>query len=57
VRNRRDRTVEALFEGQRDQVDAILAWCKEGPPYADVREVNVTWEDYTGEFKRFDITY
>jgi acylphosphatase len=57
VRNRRDRTVEALFEGRRDQVDSILAWCREGPPHADVRDVNVTWEGYTGEFYKFDISY
>jgi acylphosphatase len=57
VRNRRDRTVEALFEGRRDQVDTILAWCREGPPHADVHAVNVTWEAYTGEFQKFDITY
>jgi acylphosphatase len=57
VRNRRDRTVEALFEGRREQVEAIIAWCREGPPHAAVHDVTVTWQDYTGEFKRFDIAY
>jgi acylphosphatase len=57
VKNRRDGTVEALFEGERDRVDAVLEWCKEGPAHAQVSDVNVDWEDYTGEFSGFGITY
>lgn len=57
VRNRPDGTVEAVFEGEHQAVDAILAWCKEGPNLSVVGNVEVTWQDYTGEFKRFDITY
>ena len=57
VRNRRDGTVEALFEGDQDRVDAVLGWCKEGPPHAQVSAVKVKWENYAGEFNGFDITY
>ena len=57
VRNRRDGTVEALLEGDRDRAEALLGWCKEGPPYAQVSDVNVDWEAYAGEFTAFDITY
>jgi acylphosphatase len=57
VKNRRNGTVEALFEGERDRVDAVLEWCKEGPAHARVSDVNVDWEDYTGEFSGFGITY
>jgi acylphosphatase len=57
VKNRRDGTVEALFEGDQDRVDAVLEWCKEGPAHARVFAVNVDWENYTGEFTAFDITY
>ena len=57
VRNRRDRTVEALFEGDQDRVDAVLEWCKEGPPHAQVSDVKIDLEDYTGEFSGFEITY
>lgn len=57
VRNLRDGTVEAVFEGDRDRVDAVLEWCKEGPPHAKVADVDVTRDDYTGEFERFEITY
>jgi len=57
VRNLKDGTVEAVFEGDQDRVDAILDWCRQGPARADVADVNVTWNDYTGEFKGFDISF
>ena len=57
VRNRSDGTVEAVFEGDRDRLDAVLQWCQEGPAHANVIDVNVTWNDYTGEFQSFEITY
>ena len=57
VRNRRDGTVEAVFEGRREDVDAALNWCRQGPRMSRVDKVDVTWQAYTGEFDRFDVTY
>ncbi|MEJ2658812.1 MAG: acylphosphatase [Desulfobacterales bacterium] len=57
VRNKRDGTVEALFEGLEENVMSILEWCKKGPPIARVTDVDVRWEDYRGEFSSFEITY
>ena len=57
VKNLLDGTVEAVFEGDRDRVDAILDWCREGPPAATVTDVNVNWEDYTGDYTGFDIDF
>ena len=57
VKNLLDGTVEAVFEGERDRVDAIIDWCREGPPHADVTDVKVDWEDYTGGFRGFDIDF
>jgi acylphosphatase len=57
VKNQVDGTVAALFEGPKENVDAILKWCQDGPPLARVEDVDVEWEDYTGEFNRFDVTY
>ena len=57
VRNLRDGTVEAVFEGDKTRVDAILDWCKQGPPHAHVTDVKVDWEEYTGEFDGFEIKY
>lgn len=41
VRNRRDGTVEALVQGDAAAVEAIIAWCRRGPPAARVEGVTV----------------
>ena len=42
VRNRPDRSVEALFSGPSDLVERILGLCRKGPLLARVDEVAVT---------------
>jgi len=49
VRNAPDGTVEAEFEGRPDDVDAMVAWAREGPPFADVRDVATEPVPVTGE--------
>lgn len=39
VRNRHDRSVEALFSGPTEAVDAMLDACRKGPPAARVDAV------------------
>jgi acylphosphatase len=41
VRNRPDGALEAEFEGPSEAVEAIVAWCRVGPPHARVDEVRV----------------
>jgi acylphosphatase len=57
VRNLRDGNVEAVFEGDETRIDAMINWCKEGPPHAHVTDVKVDFEKYTGEFDSFEIKY
>lgn len=57
VRNRRDGSVEALFEGDKKEIDQIIQWCHRGPSEARVMNVRTTWENYTGEFEDFSISY
>ncbi|WP_239123243.1 acylphosphatase [Rhizocola hellebori] len=42
VRNRPDGTVQALFEGEPDAVEQMVAWAHTGPPQAAVSAVEVT---------------
>ena len=57
VRNKRDGTVEALFEGHKESVENIIDWCKKGPPASKVDNVSVDWEQFKGEYNTFQITY
>jgi acylphosphatase len=41
VRNRRDGSVEALLRGEAGAVEALTAWCRRGPPAAEVERVAV----------------
>jgi acylphosphatase len=45
VRNRPDGTVEAVFEGERDAVERLVAYVREGPRGARVDRVDVEAED------------
>ncbi len=57
VKNKEDRTVEALFEGDKERVDSILEWCRKGPPLSEVQKVSLKREEFTGSYDSFDITY
>lgn len=48
VRNTREGTVEAVLEGDRAAVDALLALCQEGPRGARVDRVDVLDESPEG---------
>jgi acylphosphatase len=44
VRNRADGSVEAVFSGPTDKVDAMLRACADGPPDAKVTRVTIADE-------------
>lgn len=48
VRNRPDRTVEAVFEGPPDAVDRLVAWTRQGPELAIVDDVEIFEETPEG---------
>jgi acylphosphatase len=49
VRNNPDGAVEAVFEGEPERVDALVAWCRRGPGGARVDDVRVELEAANGE--------
>ena len=57
VRNLEDGRVEAVFEGEKVSVEALVAFCNTGPRGASVTDVAVTWETSKGEFQNFSIIY
>ncbi|MGZ7120241.1 MAG: acylphosphatase, partial [Methanobacterium sp.] len=57
VRNLPDGRVEAIFEGIKEDVDKVINSVSKGPSYSKVKDMNVHWKDYKGEFKDFHILY
>jgi acylphosphatase len=57
VRNLLDSRVESVVEGDKEQIETLIARLKKGPPMANVTDVVVTWEDFQGEFDDFRITW
>jgi len=54
VRNLPDGRVEAVFEGDRENVDRMVAWARRGPARATVRTLEVREEPAEG-LSRFEI--
>ncbi|HEV2544967.1 MAG TPA: acylphosphatase [Methylobacterium sp.] len=55
VRNRPDRTVEALFTGPVEAVEALLAACRRGPFAARVDGIEVSDEAEAASITGFEI--
>ena len=56
VSNLPDGRVEAVFEGEEAAVKEVVNYCRRGPSFAKVENVEVAFEDYKGEFTNFSIT-
>ena len=54
VANRADGTVEAVFEGSRAAVSAMVDFCRAGPGHAQVRDLDVEPEEPEG-LSGFDV--
>lgn len=57
VRNMPDGSVEVFAQGSPDQVEALIRWCKGGPPLARVDRVAVDWTDPDSSYMRFQVRY
>ena len=57
AKNTQAGEVEAVFEGDEENIKSMIQWCHKGPDGAGVKEVEVKWEKPTGEFKIFHIRY
>ena len=57
VRNLPDGTVETVFEGSADQVEALCTWLGAGSPHARVERVEAVEEEPLGETGAFIIQF
>ncbi len=54
VRNLPAGSVEIEAEGGRGPVEALVAWCRHGPPAARVEAVQVEWGTFKGDLGKFE---
>ncbi len=57
VANRHDRNVEVIAEGPRVNLLELLRLLHEGPRSSVVKGVDAEWNEATGEFDGFDVTF
>ncbi len=57
VRNTEDGGVEAMAEGDKKSLEALVSWCHSGPAAAKVNSVDVEWAKATGKYRTFSVTY
>jgi len=55
VRNREDGSVEAHLQGAPATVDAMVAWCRVGPPLAAVTRLDLDDVDLDDSLTGFDV--
>lgn len=53
VKNLNDGKVEIMAEGEKQNLEKFVEWCRKGPPHASVSGVDVNWQKYSGEFNSF----
>ncbi len=52
-----DGRVEVVAEGEKERLELFLAELKKGPRMARVEKIDVTWEEFKGEFLDFSIKF
>ena len=55
VMNRPDGSVEAVAEGWQAKIEELIAWCRQGPPGAQVSAVEAQWQNPQNNFVGFAI--
>lgn len=57
AKNLFDGRVEVVFEGTRELIEEAISSCRKGPPGSQVVDIHVSWENYSGDVKGFEIRY
>ena len=57
VKNREDRIVELVAEGEKEALEKLIAACSKGPDVSWVEGVRVEWAKASGEFLDFTVLY
>ena len=55
VRNLLDGRVEMMAAADKEQLDALIQWCREGPPMANVTNIEIVWSKIGESYDEFTI--
>ena len=53
VRNAEDGGVEAVLQGEEEEIEKMIELCRKGPFLAEVKQIGFEWEEGEEEFKDF----
>lgn len=56
VKNNSNGNVEAIIEGDFEDLKKLILWCQKGPRGARVDHIEVNWQEHKNEFKHFTIS-
>lgn len=57
IRNEPDGSVYIEAEGEKNNLNKFLDWCKKGPSMARVEKIEFEFTNNTRDFKSFEILY
>lgn len=57
VRNQPDGSVMTVAEGTEENLQIFVQFLHQGPPAARVSHVDLTWQEASGKFTRFEVSY
>lgn len=57
IRNDLKGTVSIEAEGEKESLEKLIDFCKEGPRGARIEKIDISWQDKIGGYKDFSIRY
>ena len=57
VKNLSDNRVEVVAEGEENKINELIEFLRQGPESAEVRNLNLKKEKYSGKFDEFEVRY
>lgn len=57
VKNREDGKVEAVIEGDKDMIEALIEALRSGPERAQVKNVDIEWRPHSGIYTDFKVIF
>ena len=57
VKNLEDKRVEALLEGNTENINSIVEWARIGPAHSRVDNIKINDEEFKNEFSIFEVLY